>query len=111
MNAQLFTEADVVFAYTAKQAIEEGVLVHPYPKRFPGLLFTAGVHAAIEEQDDGRTYDQKAIPLIMDAVMIAKAKPNDHMWTKGLEGNVTGQTVWIAENEFGSLTLMFLEEY
>ena len=51
------------------------------------------------------------IPLLQDALMICKAKPNDHLWTKGLEGNVTGKDVWIALNERGGITLMFPEDY
>jgi hypothetical protein len=36
-----------------------------------------------------------------------KKDPNEYLWTKGLEGNVTGQTVWIGMNEKGGITLMF----
>jgi hypothetical protein len=110
------TFGEPISVYGAEQAIEDGVLVHPYPDRWPWLLLTIGVHAAIEEAIKGteRTYDQAAVPLCQDAIMIAQAgqkkDPNEYLWTKGLEGNVTGQTVWIGMNEKGGITLMFPEE-
>lgn len=59
---------------------------------------------------DGRSYDQMLIPLLMDAQFITIAK-HDHLHTRGLEGNVTGQAIWIGENEKGAYTLMFPSEY
>ena len=38
------TDDNIIFSYTADQAIEDGMLVHPYPKRWPNLLITAGIH-------------------------------------------------------------------
>ena len=35
---------DIIFSYTSEQAIEDGVLVHPYPKRWPNLLITQKIH-------------------------------------------------------------------
>jgi hypothetical protein len=101
----------VISTYTSEQAIEDGFLCQPYPNKFPGWCFTAGVHAAIEAKDDGRTYAQKAIPLLMDAAMIVRAQPGDHLYTKGLFGNVTDKEVWIGANELGGFTLMFPDEY
>jgi len=104
---------NVIFSYTCEQAIEDGLLVHPFPERYPWLLFSVSVHAAIKQAIEGteRTYKQAAIPLMMDAVMLAKADPHGTPWNDGLEGNVTGKPVWVALNEKGGLTLMHVEDY
>ena len=101
-----------ISVYTAEQAIDDGILVDAsFDGRFPGCLFTRGVFEAIEAVNDDRTLAQRAIPLLMDAAMIVKRKPDDRLWTDGLFGNVTGRDVWIARNELGGLTLMFPDEY
>ena len=107
-----------IVSYTSQDAIADGVLVEPFPERFPGWLFTTGVHEAIEGVDDGRSYEQKAIPLIMDAALVVRGQAKrpgcddpEHLWTEGLDGNVTGETVWIARNDLGGCTLMFPREY
>ena len=51
------TDDNIIFSYTADQAIEDGMLVHPYPKRWPNLLITAGIHEKCRDTSDGRTYD------------------------------------------------------
>lgn len=101
-----------IATYTARQAIEDGVLVEPHPTRFPGWLMTRGVYDTIVELGEGdeRCFGMRAIPLLMDARMIVM-KRRDHLHTKGLEGNVTGKTVWIAENDLGAYTLLFPDEY
>lgn len=101
----------VISSYTDEDAIEDGVLVRPFPEKAPKILFTAAVHAAIEAVNDGRTYAQKAIPLILDAARIVGRRVNDRLWTEGLEGNVTGQDLWIGRNGLGGLTLMFPSDY
>lgn len=110
LATELFGEQPISI-YSDAQAIDDGQLVEPFPDKFPGWLFTAGVHAAIEAAIAGtaRTYPQAAIPLLMDAAMIVRAK-RDHLHTKGLYGNVTGQEVWIGQNE-RAYTLMFPSEY
>lgn len=106
---------EVISYYTSEQAIEDGVLVHPYPVKFPWLLLTRSIHCAIEDAIRGsdRTYDQATIPLMQDAVMLARANPPltaGHVWTDGLLGNVTGGPVWVGLNEKGGLTLMRPED-
>ena len=59
-----------IVSYTSRDAIADGVLAEPFPDRFPGWLFTTGVHEAIEGTADGRSYEQKAIPLLMDAALV-----------------------------------------
>ncbi|MCH8978022.1 MAG: hypothetical protein IH945_02110 [Armatimonadetes bacterium] len=104
-------DQEPISVYTSEQAIEDGFLVRPFPKRFPWLLLTASVHDAIESHDDRRTYEEKAVPLMMDAAAIAKADPAGSPWLGGMAGNVTGGPVWIALNEHGGLTLMRPEDY
>ena len=122
----------VISSYGSGQAVEDGVLVEAAPDQFgPAVLFTRGVFNAIwpaellDAQEltdepvkhaDGRTYLQRAVPLIQDALMICKAKPTrngapEDLWTEGLEGNVTGREVWIQANDRGGITLMFPEDY
>ena len=101
-----------ISTYTSTEAVDDGFIVVAAPDQYGDkTLFTRALFEAIEAIDDGRTYLQKAIPLIQDALMICKADPTDHLWTKGLEGNVTGKTVWIGLNELGGITLMFPEDY
>lgn len=99
---------EVIFRYTSEQAIEDGVLYHPFPQRWPWLLITASVHAACSS-DEGRTYEQALVPLLMDCIMEVKGNPSeDRLWT--LDHTVAG-TVWIAVNEKGGLTVMKPEDY
>jgi len=109
------TFGEPIFVYTAKQAVDDGVLVHPYPERWPWLLVTREVFTAIEEKEDGRTLNQKLVPFLQDAIMIVQAgkkkDPSEYLWTKGMEGNVTGQTVWLQLNDAGGFTVMFPHEY
>lgn len=125
------SDADVIFSYTAEQAIEDGVLVEPFPKQFPKLLLTAAVYADIMETPttqeleergghnqkvDDRTPAQRIIPLFQDAVLamraaIAKDKDEYLVTSNVLDGNITGKKLWIALNEFGGITIMFPEDY
>lgn len=118
-----FSDADVISSYTTEQAIEDGVLVHLYPDKYPYLLLTAAVHTAIKEKIEPiqlgrgmkRTLDQAVIPLMMDAARIVQRSIAadglaESLWTKGLEGNVTGKELWMALNDLGGLTIMFPED-
>lgn len=102
---------DPISTYGSDEAIEDGVLHHLYPKEFPWLLVTDSVLRAIEAVQDGRTDEQKVLPLFRDCVMLARSKPSDHLWTDGLVGNITGELVWVARNEKGGITVMFPEDY
>ena len=99
---------DVISTYTEDQAIEDGVLVHPFPNRWPWLLITASVHADCKaESKKGRTYDQALVPLLMDAIMAVQKKINRDPQCDliKLEGTVAG-TVWIRPNGKGGMTVM-----
>ena len=39
------------------------------------------------------------------------SKPDEYLWTKGLEGNVTRNKLWIALNDAGGITIMYPEDY
>lgn len=101
-----------IFTYTDEQAVEDGVLVHPFPRQFPNVLLSNAIYEAIEAAPGDRTFAQKAIPLIQDAIMIVNKGPRDeYLWTKGLEGNVTNGEVWIARNGSKGITLMRPSDY
>ncbi len=105
-----FDGLEPISVYTSRQAVEDGILVEPYPDKFPDWLLTRAVFEAVETVQDGRDLSQKLIPLLMDAGWIVRRR-QDHLHTKGLEGNVTGQAVWIGANDLGAYTLMFPEDY
>lgn len=97
-----------IHAYTSDQAIEDGVLHHPYPTRWPWLLITGSVHAACKNSK-GQTYDQALTPLLMDCIMAVQSnKKSDPPIV--LEYTVAG-TVWIMPNEKGGMTVMKPEDY
>lgn len=104
-------DLEPISVYSDAQAVEDGILVEPYPDKFPGWLVTRGVFEVIErlaEMPQRCSVDPLLIPLLMDAALIVRAK-RDHLHTKGLEGNVTGHTVWIGQNQ-RAYTLLFPEE-
>ena len=101
---------EIISEYTDQQAVEDGVLHHPYPKRWPWLLITQTVFAACCDVD-GRTFDQCLVPLLMDCIMAVQGA----MKTKKeppivLEGTIAG-TVWIMPNGSGGMTVMTPEDY
>jgi hypothetical protein len=106
---------------TDQDAIDDGQLVVVDEDRFPGCLFTHGVHTAIMEKvnfeakkygiNKSRSYMQIAFPLMMDVIMVAKQNPNESLYTgNALEGNATGKTLWFGMNGIGGITVMFPEE-
>ena len=107
---------ETISHYGTQQAIEDGDLVQPIEaeRRF---LVTNEVYASLEAiaGKRGVAVSTVAWPLLMDAAMIVRRgvqrDPDEYLWTKGLEGNATGERVWIARNEVGGITLMFPREY
>ena len=108
-NQDPFENDDIISRYGCEQAVEDGVLFHPYPDRWPWLLVSTNVHSACEStENDDRTYDQKLVPLIMDVVMLTKdpellAKLNRGEQLR-LDGTVA-DTVIIGINDKGGLTV------
>jgi len=103
----LFGE-EIIMGYTTEQAIEDGMLVHPYPERWPWLLITASVHDIVSSQD-GRSYDQCLVPLLMDCIMAAQANKRKQPPIK-LSHTVCGD-IWIMPNEKGGMTVMLPRDY
>jgi len=108
---------NVVSLYTTESAIEDGVLVHPYPERYPWLLITSAIHAACagESEKGARNYDQCLVPLLMDCVMEVRrqmeaAKSRGGCDFAKLEDTIAG-TVWIMPNDKGGMTIMQPGDY
>ena len=108
---------EAIYSYTEEQAIDDGILVQPIPDKDPRLLLTAALYERLEEVaiERGVEVHQVTVPLIMDASLIVQAgqkkDPNEYLWTKGLEGNASGQEVWVAKNGMGGFTVMFPSDY
>jgi len=97
----------IIYSYGSKQAIEDGVLVHPYPTRWPNLLITASIHSACQNQE-GRTYDQCLVPLLADCILAVRATRFGEPPIV-LQHTVAG-TVWIMPNDLGGMTVMKPED-
>ena len=127
----MFDEGDVISSYTTDQAIADGCLVKPSPETHPTVVWSRALFDAVVEkegwrwipQEDGgchlsckgKEYKQRVVPFIMDAVMIVRAglvkDPDEMLWTRGLEGNLTGRDdVWMELNDIGGFTMMFPED-
>ncbi len=98
----------IISSYTSEQAIEDGVLFHPYPKRWPNLLITQSIHTDCNHQE-GRTYDQTLVPLLMDCIMAVQA--NRKKEPPIVLNHTAVGTVWIMPNELGGMTVMKPEDY
>lgn len=109
----MFDDDEIVYSYTEDDAIADGVLIHPFPERWPWLLITANVHAACELESElgERTYEQVLIPLLMDCIMAvqAKIKKDSQCDLIVLKHTVAG-TVWIRPNAKGGMTVMVPED-
>ena len=102
---------DVISRYTEKQAIADGVLYHPYPGHWPGLLITVGVHTACTDLPNGRTYDQALVPLLRDCIMAAQAAQKTGAKPPIVLEHTVAGTVWIMPNDKGGMTVMHPSEY
>jgi len=102
-----------ISVYTEDQAIEDGVLIHPYPKNWPWLLITQAIHDDCSNGNNGnngRTYDKCLIPLLHDCIMAAQAaQKNSTKPPLILENTICG-TIWIEPNSKGGMTVMKPEE-
>lgn len=99
--------------YTEEQAIEDGLLVQPYPDRWPWLLISASIHAVCKDTSaDSRSYDDRLIPLLNDCILAVLVREETAEETRKeikypieLEFTVAN-TVWIMPNAKGSITVM-----
>ena len=108
-------EYEVISTYSTDDALEDGVLKHPYPDQWPWLLITQGVHhdCLTAAQFDGRTYDQVLKPLLMDCIMEVQknmrlAAPEPVCFCV-LRYTVVG-TVYMKPNDKGGMTVMLETE-
>ena len=99
-----------ISVYTEDQAIEDGVLIHPYPERWPWLLITCGVNSACDQEDKGRTYDQCLVPLLMDCILMAQAAQRSKTKPPLVLKHTIAGTVWIEPNGKGGMTVLKPEE-
>lgn len=103
-----------VFTYTCENAVDDGVLVHPYPEQYPWLLVTATVNELAKTVADCRGAELKTVlvPLMIDAVLAARRaiKSGKGSTLLVLDHTAVG-TVWIAPNEKGGLTVMKPEDH
>ena len=111
MTDDIFGE--VISSYGIQQAIEDGNLYH-IDFITPGTwAITMPVFDAIEKAKDSRTIRQRIVNFMHDVLLIIQDPANrgETMITEGMEGNITGETVWIAMNETGGWTVMFPSDY
>jgi hypothetical protein len=99
---------EIIHSYGSEDAIRDGVLVHPYPERWPNLLVTQSIHTDCKGQE-GRTYDQALTPLLMDCILAVRANGGGEPPIV-LEHTAAG-TVWIMPNDLGGMTVMKPEDY
>jgi hypothetical protein len=101
---------DVIFEYTDRQAVEDGVLV---PVSGEG-----GVNRVTRAVFDYFTERMGTSPItgpvtditpLMDAIRaVVKIPPDEGGWRTG---TYQGKELWLLPNEIGGLTLMFPEDY
>ena len=107
---------NIISYYPESYAIEDGVLVHPYPERWKNVLVTNSIHqdCAREDVKDGRSYDQRLTPLITDCLITVdkatKEKKGEPEFPIVLE-NTISDTVWVMPNDIGGYTIMKPEDY
>lgn len=102
-----------ISVYTDEQAIEDGVLIHRWPEKWPWLLLTnsVDVDAAAIAETRGVKLDAVLVPLAMDAVMEVRRvmKSNPRCDLVELEHTAVG-TVYVRPNSKGGLTIMKPED-
>ena len=99
---------EIIYAYTDKQAVEDGVLVDV--SQILGHLGIARVTRGIWDHyvvDMGKGLVQDVTGLIRVAEKVKQVKPDDG-WYVYNDGNLK---LWCIPNELGSLSLMFPEDY
>jgi len=115
-NERLFEPSNLILSYSDDDAIADGMLVHPYPEKYPYLLLTAAVFAKCERVAKERGAELKTVlmPLMMGAVLrmrqVRRLEDKERLVTDGLEHTAVG-LVWVALNASGGMTIMFPEDY
>lgn len=104
----------VISAYSEEQAIEDGVLHHLFPERWPWALVTDGVLNACEAtgERDGRGRLEVVVPLMIDAIRATQKALKLHrgrVARVAIEFTAAG-TVVVVPNSKGGLTIMLPHE-
>jgi hypothetical protein len=115
MTSKHAIDDDLISEYTDEMAIDDGVLFHPYPQRWPFLLISINVNEACSRGENGRTRDQCLTPLCMDAILAAqsaqaKSRRGIAIRLPLVLKNTIAGTVWIRPNSSGGLTICQPEE-
>jgi hypothetical protein len=117
---QFFKPEDIVYTYTSKQAVQDGILfdldqIRKYLPKNPFKYTTANLMSSYF--DEAKTGSEVNIPnvidLIMGALMIYCRKPADDYFCSGQIELPSGkkQKIFIAQNETGAYTIMLPEDY
>ncbi len=108
-----------IYTRTSDQDIEDGVLHHPYPDKFPGLYISDGVLVKLTkglidkyEKWDSLKFDQRCIPMLMDCSWAIKAALlKDQEETLVILEHTAAGTIWMGPNEKGGWTVHFPSEH
>lgn len=97
---------DVIFSYTDREAVEDGVLV-PWngPQNVNRITRAVFDHFAPAQSDD-RDPDLSRLRAAVDAML--KIRPDEGGWRTGTHER---EELWLIPNEIGGLTLMFPSDY
>lgn len=105
------TFGPVISRYSEDDALADGSLIHPYPKQWPWILITAGIHADCSKGDHGRNYDQCLKPLLMDVIMATQAAQDKHRRGREvtlplvLKGTISGIVYINPKNDHEGITV------
>jgi hypothetical protein len=123
MNQEIFRDSDVVYAYTLREAVNDGILVdlHAigripiYAPVFKGIRYaTSSLLARGYEAENGFNLPNLADLLVQATKGVEKglAKGEDRLFQFRVEfPDGSRGPVWAAVNEEGTLTLMLPEDY
>lgn len=103
----------VIHKYTSYDGISDGFLHEVYPEKYPKLLLSDDIVSAIQkEASDMRSFDEICIALVLDIVMMSKAKKVQLMRGDfvSLKYTVAGD-IWIRANDIGGLTAYTPQEH
>ncbi len=98
----------VIFSYTDREALDDGVLVNVSGLTKAGVnRITASVYGFLGGDDKADDFAAKYRDL-EDTARKASEKSKDNEFT---EFNYKGQRFWFMDNEIGGKTIMFPEDY
>ncbi len=106
---------DVIYSYTDEQAIEDGVLVDVSGLGLSkdGIMVTRVTGNLWKDYSDDANSAKYCIKRILDKSERASgSKPHKGGWNFYVyKDKVSGKSVWSIVNEWGTLTMMYPEDY